>query len=788
MNIRERAQTVVVGAGIVGASAAFYLAQLGVTDVLVLDHGPPFGTGGSTAHAPGLVFQTSGSRTMSRIAQDTVALYRTLDLNGVPSWYGVGSIEVAATPERMRELMRRRGFGRSFGIEGGELLTSAEVVERIPLVNADHILGGYRVPSDGVVDAMGATAALTRRAQELGVAFEGGVTLTGFDVAAGRVRGVQTDRGPIGCERVLLCVGIWGPTVGALAGVPVPLVAIDHRFVWSGPVPELAGETREVAHPILRHQDAAMYFRHRRDRYGVGTHGHEPIVTSPGPIGRPSGTDQVPALTPDSRLVEAERLLPALAGRLRPAEPERSVGWKVSFTPDNGPIVGESAAVRGMWLCEGVRIAHAGGMGRQIAEWMALGEPSYDMAEADANRFYPFQTTPPYVLERGTQQYREVDGIVHPRRQIERPRKLRLTPFYVRHVDLGARFVVEAGWERPQWFEANRPLLTGAAWEERDPWAATLWSPVEGAEHRAARSAVALFDITPLAKFDVHGPDAERFLEAICANRIAARPVGSVVPTLTLNAAGGVRCDLTLARKADDLFRVVTEGAAGQQVLAWLRMQIRADVQVAVTERTGGLFALGLWGPRARDVLAVVTDADVSNDAFPYRSARYINVGEVGPVWAQRISCVGELGWELYGQIAMGDRVWELLWDAGRAHGLVAAGLGALNALRLETGLPSGENPGGDGASGKRLTRLTLEDPTAVVLAGEPISVDGRVVGYVTSAGYGYSIGRGIAYGHLPLELAAEGTHVEIEYFDARYAATVSVKPLVDPGGDRVRS
>jgi dimethylglycine oxidase len=816
----DRAQMVIVGAGVVGASAAFHLADLGVTDVLVLDQGPLFETGGSTSHAPGLVFQTNPSRTMSRIAQDTVALYDALDLDDEACWYGVGSIEVATTPERMRELTRRLGFGRSFGLEGGELLTPEQVAERIPLVNAAHILGGYFVPSDGVAKAVQIVTALARRAEAKGVRFEGGVTVTGFETRGGRIRAVGTDRGRIECERVLLCAGIWGPSVGAMAGVPVPLVAVQHQLVWTDPVPELAGEMREVAHPILRHQDAAMYFRHRKDHYGVGNYRHEPIATAQTAI-RPPGGAMQPSLMPftpdDFRVAEAEteKLLPSLTGRMHPDDPARSINGMFSFTPDAGSIVGESAAVRGVWVCEAVWVTHAGGMGRQVAEWIALGEPSYDLAEADANRFYPYQTTPPYVIERGKQQYREVYDVLHPRQQMARPRKLRLTPFYARHLDLGATFVVGAGWERPQWFEANRLLLTGAPWETRDPWAATLWSPIEGAEHLATRAGAGLFDITPFAKFDVQGSDAESFLERISSNRIAGRPVGSLVYTSMLTPRGGIRCDLTVARKTDDLFRVVTGGGSGQHDLAWLRRQIRDDERVSITERTGGLFALGLWGPRARDVLEDVSDTDVSNDAFPYMTARYLNVGEVGPVWAQRISYVGELGWELYGQIAMGDRVWELLWDAGRRRGLVAAGLGAFDTLRLEKGyrlwgqdIDTERDPvaaglgfavktegrdfqGRAALEGRpvthRLVCLTLDDPAAVVLGKEPIHAGGRVVAYVTSAGYGYSVERCIAYGYLPVAIATEGTPVEIEYLGERYAATVSAEPLVDPKGERLR-
>jgi glycine cleavage system aminomethyltransferase T len=423
------------------------------------------------------------------------------------------------------------------------------------------------------------------------------------------------------------------------------------------------------------------------------------------------------------------------------------------------------------------------------------------------------------VLERGKQQYREVYDILHPRQQMERPRKLRLTPFYERHRALGAEFVTGAGWERPEWFEANAGLVpSDAPWVRRDGWAAQLWSPIEGAEHLATRSKAALFDLTPFAKLDVEGPDALAYLDRICANRID-RPVGTIVYTAMLADSGGIRCDLTIARKGEELFRVVTGGGTGQHDLAWMRRQIGGDERVRITERTGSLFALGLWGPRAREILGVVTDADLGNDAFPYMTARYLHVGEVGPVWAQRISYAGELGWELYGQFAMGDRTWDLLWGAGREHGLVAAGLGAFDTLRLEKGyrlwgqdidtehdpfeaglgfavkMNKGEFQGRE-ALARRLERgptrklacMTLDDPSAVVLGKEPIRSGERVVGYATSAGYGYSVGRCIVYGYLPVELAVPGTPVEVEYFDERLPATVAEDPLWDPKGERLRA
>jgi dimethylglycine oxidase len=818
--MKDRAETVIVGAGIVGASAAYHLAELGSPDVRVLDQGPLFETGGSSSHAPGLAFQTNPSRTMCRIAQDSIRLYADLEVDGEPAWYGVGGIEVATTRERLAELTRRQGWARSYGIEDTEQLTPNETADRIPLLDPATILGSYFVPSDGIAKAVRIVTALARRAEAKNVTFEGGVTVTGFDTAGGRVRAVETSRGRIECDRVLICAGIWGPTVGAMAGVPIPLVAVQHQLVWTDPIEELAGETSEVAHPILRHQDFAMYFRHRQDHYGVGSYHHEPIATAQTDLRAPGGAMQ-PSLMPftpsdfDPAEAEAARLLPALRGRMRPADPDRSLNGMFSFTPDAGSIVGESALTRGVWVCEAVWVTHAGGMGEQVARWMVTGEPGYDLGEADANRFYGFQTTPPYVLERGKQQYREVYDILHPLQQMARPRGLRLTPFHDRHGELGAEFFTGAGWERPQWFDANK-VLSGAPWESRTGWAAQNWSPAVGAEHLATRERAALFDITPYVKLDVEGADALAFLERVCANRID-RPPGTVIYTSMLTPSGGIRCDLTVTRGGEDSFMVVTGGGSGMHDLAWLRAQLRDDERVTIANVTDRRFCLGLWGPRARDLLAAVTDADVSNEAFRYMTIRQLAIGEV-PCIAQRISYVGELGWELYGPIEMGARVWDLLWEAGREQGLIAGGLGAFDSLRLEKGyrlwgqdITTERDPFEAGlgfavkmdkdfqgkaalerkrAGGlsEKLACMTLDDPDAVVMGKEPIWSGDRVVSYVTSAGYGYSIGRGIVYGYLPVDLSTVGTPVEVEYFGERLAATVAVEPLWDPGGERLRA
>ncbi len=819
--MRDRAQTVIVGAGIVGASAAYHLAEMGVTDVLVIDQGPLFETGGSTSHAPGIAFQTNGSRNMCRIAQDSVRVYDSLDLDGEPVWFGTGSLEVATTPERLEDLKRRQGFARSYKIEGTELLSPEETAERSPLLDPSTILGSYWVPSDGAGKGVGIVTALARRAESAGVTFEGDVHVTGFDTRDGRIAGVQTDEGRIGCERVLICAGIWGPTLGAMAGVPIPLVAVQHQLVWTDPVPGLEGMDW-IEQPVVRHQDMSLYFRQREDHFGVGNYRHEPIVTPQGSIRR-HGDGAMPSLMPwtpsDFDLCEAEtaRLFPALEGRMRPADRSRSINGMFSFTPDAGSIVGESAGVRGVWVCEAVWLMHAAGMARQVVEWMVNGEPSYDLSEADANRFYPFQTTPSFVVQRGQQQYREIYDIVHPLQQPSSPRDLRLTPVHARHDALGAASFIGAGWERPQWFEANRSLVNGVTreWARRSGWAARQWSPIVGAEHLATRDRAALFDLTPYVKIRVQGPAALAFLERICANKID-RPVGTVVYTAMLTQRGGIRCDLTVTRHEEDVFFVVTGGGSGMHDMAWIRSQVREGEDVRIFDTTTRSCCLGLWGPRARDILQPLTDDDVSDAAIPYMTGATIDVAEV-PAFAQRISYVGELGWELYAPLEQGARLWDLLWEGGKREGLIAAGMGAFDSLRLEKGyrlwgqdinLEHDPFSAGLGSAvrmnkafqgrealkairaqgpAERLVAMTFDDPRTVVMGKEPIWHDDRVVSFVTSANYGYSIGRGIVYGYLPAQLAVEGTAVQVEYFGVRHPATVTNDPVFDPKGERLR-
>lgn len=813
--MREEAELVIIGAGIVGCSVAYHLAQKGQRDTVVLDQGPLFETGGSTSHAPGLVFQTNSSKTMAELAMYAVKLYSELELDGQPCFYGVGSLEVAYTEERWEDLKRKLGFATAWGLPA-ELISAEAAREKLPLLDHTKIHGAYYVPSDGIAKAVRACEAMARVAQQQGATFYGNTTVTGIEVEDGRVQAVVTLQGRIKTGRVLLCAGIWGPRVGRMVGVHIPLTPVQHQYVKTAPLPELAGESREVAHPILRHQDRAMYFRQQADCYGVGSYQHEPLLVEPDEIRKHGDGPVMPSIQPftpehfarpwDS----AVELLPAL----KDAELTYRINGMFSFTPDGLPVLGESHTARGFWVAEAVWVTHGGGVGKVMAEWLIDGAPSIDLRECDINRFEPHALSPAYVKARGAQQYREVYDIIHPLQQMEQPRPLRVSPFHERFQALDAVCFEGRGWERPQWFAANKSLLDEYAVPARSGWAARYWSPIIGAEHLATRERVALYDMTPLTKIEVMGRGALPLLQHLTTNQLD-RPIGSVVYTAMLDERGGVKSDITVARLGENHFQIGLNGLVDE---AWIRDHLPSDGSVYMRDITSSICALGLWGPRARDVLRQLCPDDLSNEAFRYFKARQIFVGEV-PVLALRLSYVGELGWELYAPAEYRLRLWDLLWQAGQPFGMIAAGRGAFDSLRLEKGyrlwgsdmhteynpyeaglgfavnLDKGDFIGREAllrikeqGVTRRLCCLTIEDAAQVVMGKEPIRDGSRVLGYVTSANFGYMVGKSIAYGYLPIDYATPGTRVEIEYFGNRYGATVGNEPLYDPKMVRLRT
>jgi dimethylglycine oxidase len=820
--VTKTARVVIIGAGIVGCSLADELVLRGWSDVTVVDQGQLFKTGGSTSHAPGIIFQTNASKTMNEFARYTVEKARSLTLDGRWCLNPVGSLELALTPERLAEIHRRRDFAESWGL-AGRVIDPDEAAALWPLVDRAAIVGAYHVPSDGLTDAVRVSEAQARRATEGGATFLGEHTVTGIRTDDGRVRAVITDRSEVPADIVVCAAGIWGPRIGAMVGMTVALQPLAHQLTWTTVLPEVVAmgipPDMEAIHPNIRVQDRDMYFREYPDRLAVGGYGHVPLPVDAADLLHPREAPVMPSVlefTPDTFAETwswAEELVPAL----RPPEAriERGINGIFSFTPDGFPLMGESPDVGGFWLAEAVWVTHALGVGRAMAEWLVDGGSATDLHECDLNRFEKHQLAPDYIHDRGIQNYVEVYDIVHPLQPMEDPRPMRTSPFYEREQELGAFFLEGGGWERPHWYGVNERLLgrSGGEIPGRNAWAARYWHPIVGAEARATRAGVAMYDVTPLKRIAVEGPGALAFLDGLTTNRLD-RPVGSVVYSLMLDRRGGIRSDLTIARLGPDRFQV---GANGQLDLDLLDRRAPRDGSVAVYDITSGTCCIGLWGPRARDVLASVTDADVSNDGFGYFQARELWVGTV-PVTALRLSYVGELGWELYTTADMGLKLWDTLWAAGQEHGVIAAGRGAFGSLRLEKGyrswgvdmttehdpyeaglgfavrLDKGDFEGRDALVGRsaetaerRLVPLVIADKAAVVMGKEPVHVDGRPAGYVTSAGYGYSIDAPIAYAWLPADAAHPGRSVTIRYFGEEVPATVATDPLFDPAMERLR-
>jgi glycine cleavage system aminomethyltransferase T/glycine/D-amino acid oxidase-like deaminating enzyme len=805
---------VIVGAGIVGCALADELAARGwARQLTVLDQGPLFATGGSTSHAPGLVFQTNPSKTMTGFAAYTVAKYSGLELDGRWCFTSVGGLEVATTPERAEDLKRKAGYAASWGVPA-RLLDAGECVALHPLLDRGRVLAGIHTPTDGLAKAVRAAEAQALRAIEQGARFLPHHTVVGIESANGRVTGVVTDQATFPADVVISCAGFWGPRVTRMAGLELPLLPMAHQYVRTTPVAALsdrkADPVAEALLPILRHQDRDLYFREHEDRIGIGSYAHRPMPVDLADVGSPGGPGMpsILAFTADDfepSWRDAADLLPALSA----AKVDEGFNGIFSFTTDGFPLLGESARLQGFWVAEAVWVTHSAGVAKAIAEWLVDGQPSVDVHECDINRFEDVQLAPSYVNRRSSQNFVEVYDIIHPLQPAEQPRPLRVSPFYPRQQELGAVFLEVGGWERPHWFEANADLPGVDEVRTRGAWASRYWSPIAGAEALATRERVAMYDMTPLKRLEVTGPGALAFLQCTTTNQLD-KPVGAVTYTLLLDELGGIRSDLTVARLGPDRFQV---GANGPLDLDWFTRRLPDNVQIR--DITAGTCCIGVWGPLARDLVQPLTRTDFSHRGFGYFKARQAYIGEI-PVTALRVSYVGDLGWELYTTADAGLRLWDTLWEGGRAHGVVAAGRSAFNSLRLEKGyrswgvdmttehdpyeaglgfavrLDKGDFTGRDALAGRqtptrRLACLVLDDPEAVVMGKEPVYVDGTPVGYVTSAAYGYSVGASIAYAWLPAAAAEPGSDVHVEYFGARLAARVAEEPLFDPAMTRIR-
>jgi glycine cleavage system aminomethyltransferase T/glycine/D-amino acid oxidase-like deaminating enzyme len=830
------ARAVLIGAGIVGNSLAYHLARLGWTDLVLLDKGPLPNPGGSTGHASNFIFPVDHSREMTALTLDSVRQYTELGVITV-----CGGVEVARTEERMEELRRRMASAKSWGVDDVSLVTPAEVKERVPYIDENVIVGGFYSPGVAVVDSLRAGTLMRERAQEAGaLTVSANTEVLGIDTERGRVRRVRTTRGDIEAEYVVICCGVWSPRLARMAGASIPLTPAVHQMIDIGPVPRFANAKASIEHPIVRDMDTNMYERQDGGGLEVGSYAHRPILHDPDEI--PSVEEA--ALSPTEfpftqddfalQMEHALELMPEIVG-------DESVGIKyainglLSLTPDGLPILGETPEVRGLWSAAAVWVKEGPGVGRAVAEWMVEGEPEIDLQASDIARFYEHQKSVEHVKARAAEGFNKTYGIVHPAEQWASNRDVRLSPFNERERELGAVFYEAAGWERPHWYESNAGLVEeyGVAGREAE-WESRWWSPIINAEHLAMRDRAAMFDLTAFCIFDIVGPGALECVQTVSMRQMDVK-LGKVVYTPVLTPRGGFRSDLTVMRLGDEHFRVVTGGAHGMADLKWYADHLPADGSAQIFDLTSSWCTLGLWGPRARDIVAGITSDDMSHEGFPFATCRTIELGSLR-VLASRISYVGDLGWELYVPIEQGAKLWDMVWEAGAPHGVVPAGIGVYGTTGrlekcyrafgfeldgeydvVEAGMAWGkvkEQPfvGKEAHVRHReqepatvMCTLTVDDHTAsdgrkrYMLGGEPILTrDGDPLvdakgrrSFVTSAGAGPSVGKHILMSYLPPEHAIAGEELAVEYMGERFPVTVAVAgstALFDPEGERVRA
>jgi glycine cleavage system aminomethyltransferase T/glycine/D-amino acid oxidase-like deaminating enzyme len=805
--VRTDARAVVIGGGVGGTSILYWLARLGWKDVVLLERARL--TSGSTFHSAGLVGQLRGSLSLTRMMMSSVDLYRALreETGRETGWHEVGSLRLASSPERMEELTRQAAWARTFGLPL-ELVSAGEAQRMFPPMAAEGVLGGAFLPTDGYIDPSQLTFALADGARRLGAEICEETRVTGIGAANGRVAKVVSDRGEIATEVVVDAGGMFAPEIARMAGVEVPLVSFAHQYLITRP----SGLPLDM--PTLRDPSLLVYYRPESGGLVMGGYERNPA---------PWGLDGIPADF-NGRLLEPdwERFAPLMDNAivrtpsLKDAEVVRLVNGPEAFTPDNEFILGPTE-VRGFWIAAGFcahGLAGAGGMGRLVAEWIVDGRPGFDAWEMDCRRFGRAYTSREYTLARASEVYSTYYDVKYPGHERSAGRPLRVSPLYGRLADLGAAFGEKSGWERVNWFEPNG--TQGDLELRPHGWAGRLWSPAIGVEHLACRNSAAVFDFTSFAKIEVRGPGAAGLLDRLCDNRVA-RADGTVTYTQMLNENAGIECDVTVTRLADRRFRIVTGTAFGMHDLWWIRDHAPEDGSVEVEDVTSAYACIGLWGPDARRILQPLTSTDLSNEAFPFMTARELAVGSV-PCLAVRVTYVGELGWELYCPSEYALRLWDTLRECGHPLGLVPGGYRAVDSLRIEKGyrvwgadvnsetdpyqaglgfcvkLDKGDFIGRRALVEKRSqpadTRLrcvTLDDPRAVVLGSEPVRMDDAIVGRVTSGGYGYAVERSIAYAYVPASCAT-GTQVEIDLFGAWVAGSIAAEPLYDPRGVRVRS
>jgi 4-methylaminobutanoate oxidase (formaldehyde-forming) len=811
-DLPARARVVVVGGGVIGLSTAYHLTKLGVRDVLVLERHRL--TSGTTWHAAGLItcagMNDETSLWMSRYSRD---LYAGLEKEtGLSTGFrAVGHIHLATDPQRLETLRREAAFVRGFGVDNREI-SPGEVAGLFPLLRTDDVLAGFYVADEGRANPVDVAMSLARGARTGGARIVEGVTVSGFDIRDGRVTAVRTDRGDVLADHVVLAAGLWTREVARLAGVEVPLQAAEHYYLLTEPI---AGVHRDL--PVVEDPDRYGYYREEGDGLLVGL--FEPVAAPWCPQGAPADF-AFGVLPPDWErigpyLETAMERIPCLADagiRTMFCGPE-------SFTADVHPMLGPAPELGNVTIAAGLNslgILLGGGIGSVVAQWIVDGVPPVDVTHYAVERALPHEGTLRFRRERTVEQLGVLFGDgAFPGWQPRTARGLRRSVLHDRLAAAGAAFGVSAGWEYPKWFAPP-----GAPSPETRTWSRTASFPWQAAEHHAVRHGVGLLDMSLMSKFLVQGPDAGAVLERLSAGEVAG-PVGKITYTPWLDDRGGILADLTVTRLTEERFLVVVSDVSHRRVHTLLEREPGPGELAITTDVTSGTTLLSLQGPRSRELLELLTPDDLSTEAFPYLSAREIEVG-YARVLALRVTYVGELGYELHIPADLAATVYESLLAAGRDLGLAHVGLGAMESLRLEKGyrdygadIENTDNPveaglafavafdkadfrGRDavramrGDRTRRMVSVRVDDPEPLLHGGEPLLREGQWVGYVRAGAFGHTLGSSVGLamaettdGVTPGWLGHPGFEVDVA--GVRFPATVALRPFYDPDRERVR-
>ena len=814
MDLPNRASVVIVGGGIVGCSLAYHLTLRGCTDVVLLERKQL--TCGTTWHAAGLVGQLRATYNLTRLAQYTTNLYASLEqeTGQATGFRQTGSIAVATNMARFEELKRGASMAKCFGLEV-QTLAPAEIASLWPGVRIDDLVGGVFLPKDGRTNPIDTTQALAKGAKSRGARIFENCAAQDILIENGKAVGVRTEFGEIRADMVVNCAGMWAHTLGAKAGTTVPLHAAEHFYIVTEPMEGLHSNM-----PVLRDPDGCAYFKEDAGKLLVGW--FEPVA-------KPWGMKGIPeTFSFDSLPDDLEHIEPLLTAAMHRTPALEKTGINLffngpeSFTPDDRYLLGETPEVRNLFVAAGfnsIGIQSAGGAGKVLADWMLDGHPPMDLWDVDIRRAMPFQRNRSYLRDRTVETLGLLYAMHWPYRQPETARGVRRSILHDRLAAHGACFGEVAGWERPNWYAP-----AGVKAEYEYSYGRQNWFDYSAQEHNAVRNAVGLFDQSSFAKFVVQGPDAEKVLNHICANNMAV-PVGKVVYTQWLNERGGIEADLTVTREASDRFLVVTAAATQTRDFAWLQRQIPSDARATAIDLGASMAVLGLMGPRSRELLQRLSDADFSNAAFPFGTSQVIDLA-YARVRASRITYVGELGWELYVPVECAPAVFDALMKEGEPLGLKLAGYHALNSLRMEKGyrhwghdisdedtpLQAGlefavswKKPDGflgraallkqkeEGVT-RKLVQFALHDANALLYHNEPIWRDGAIVGRISSGMFGHALGKSLGMGYVELGAMAGNdaglvaAHYEIEVAGVKVPATASLAGFYDPQSLRVKA